>query len=463
MSPPDARNALKALYGLEQCAMTAMLLVSLDAWLPPPPAAWLLWSLACLPLTWAWARLCLGRRWHPAWELAGGLALGAASVWALWRVSLPANPPPPEDLLWVRQGMILAAGVFCWASGWRLARVRLTRYRVIDLVHWTLAMLMVLLLPASLHGASVHLPLGWLAVFTLAALCSLWLVRRLEGPPGGNLGRGALAFGVALVSFAALTAALWLGVSRRLLAMFAEPAGAAAEGLAGLGAYLEGTVLWLVGLLRGGMLRGAAQAPPPPPAGGGGSAAGGLLAQGGSGMLGKALLLGLMALLACFLLFMAYWTIREILARMAASAQGAPPAVGFWRALCLAWRRCLEALAQAGRRLRALWPGGGRDRGQGAAVHLYQNLERWGQARGLPRRPGQTPLEHLDRLGAAYPELAGEMGLIVGQFVARRYGPDTQTDRDAQERARRAWRRVSAVRLRLGKRKPLTEPKDDEA
>jgi len=53
---------------------------------------------------------------------------------------------------------------------------------------------------------------------------------------------------------------------------------------------------------------------------------------------------------------------------------------------------------------------------------VYRSLLAWAARRGLARIPSQTPLEYERTLGIAYPELAGEIGIITGAYVEVRYG-----------------------------------------
>lgn len=53
---------------------------------------------------------------------------------------------------------------------------------------------------------------------------------------------------------------------------------------------------------------------------------------------------------------------------------------------------------------------------------VYRSLLAWAARRGLPRVPSQTPLEYERTLESAYPELAGEIGIITGAYIEVRYG-----------------------------------------
>lgn len=78
------------------------------------------------------------------------------------------------------------------------------------------------------------------------------------------------------------------------------------------------------------------------------------------------------------------------------------------------------------------------------SVHnIYINLLRWAAMQGLPRRPAETPYEHLHRLQRAFPALAEEMARITEAFVAAHYGA-LQVGGEELERLRAAWARIRA-------------------
>lgn len=76
------------------------------------------------------------------------------------------------------------------------------------------------------------------------------------------------------------------------------------------------------------------------------------------------------------------------------------------------------------------------------SVHnIYVNLLRLSAQVGYARQEAETPYEHLRRLTAAYPAVAGDLQAIVDAFVAAHYG-DLMVGSDELSALRDAWVRV---------------------
>ena len=76
-----------------------------------------------------------------------------------------------------------------------------------------------------------------------------------------------------------------------------------------------------------------------------------------------------------------------------------------------------------------------------SVYNIYLNLLRWAEDQGYPRRPVETPYEHLARLTRAFPDLAADFRRITEAFVAARYG-DLTVDPAAMEALRQAWAHI---------------------
>jgi len=120
--------------------------------------------------------------------------------------------------------------------------------------------------------------------------------------------------------------------------------------------------------------------------------------------------------------------------------------IGLWTGLLDLLRRIARALVDLVRRIgRLFWWRAFHIEDQVTTVRaVYRGLLAWAARRGLPRIPSQTPLEYERVLGAAYPEVAGEIGLITGAYVEVRYGGVKVAD-DERKKVKGAWERMRAA------------------
>lgn len=93
--------------------------------------------------------------------------------------------------------------------------------------------------------------------------------------------------------------------------------------------------------------------------------------------------------------------------------------LGFWASLWQDLRGLLQRRSEGG-------PGGGAAGEEpvpaGSARALYRRLQRWGAARGRPRRPAETPNAYRTALAAAEPGAAEAVSAVTAVYNQERYG-----------------------------------------
>lgn len=399
-----------------------------EAWLEAVPGAWLPLAVFLVAALWT-----SGSRAESRLSRIGALLAGTFLAYLLAYAVLPA--PMQSGLLRPNPALaFVPPGAYLWYAGARSALEGLEYGRLFGRawVPFGAQLVGIILLLVLGEGGSgpVQLMLAWAVVLLFGAGLSLLILTReraLLGDADADeqvaepVSPAVTGFVLALVAgtvaaSSVLTvdrvAAALRGVGRALAPaylLFAEAVAAVAMAIARL----------VEPLFQ--VLRGLAARVEPGQQGGGEELELGrpdLPAPSGPGLDLEPLLRAGLILLVLAVLALWLWRASGV-RRRTAEVDEERTSLGFWASL---WQD-LRSLLQARRGTK----GEGQAAGEepvpaGSARDLYRRLQRWGAAKGRPRRPSETPNAYRSALSAAQPHAAEAVAAVTAVYNQERYG-----------------------------------------
>jgi len=397
------------------------------AWFEAVPGAWLPLAVFLAAALWESAGRGDSRLARLGAMLAGTL-LGYLAAYALLPGPLQAGFMRPNPAL-----AFVPPAAYLWYAGARCALEGLEFGRVFErawiLFGGQLAGIILLLLLGEGRSGPVQLVLAWAVVLLFAAGLSLLILTRERALLGAGDGGEQAAepaspavTGLVLALVAGTVAASTVLTVDRVAAVLRAAGRVLAPAwhlFASAVATVAGGIAWLLEpLFR--VLKGLAARMEPAQQGGEDVEVGppDVPLNPGPGMDLEPLLRAGLILLAVALVALWLWRVSAV-RRRAAEVDEERTSLGFWASLWQDLRSLLQARRGAGEGAETA---GDEPVPEGSARALYRRLQRWGAAKGRPRRPAETPNAYRAALTEAQPHAAEAVAAVTEVYNQERYG-----------------------------------------